>query len=138
MTARTWEWTLPGAPIAQARPRIARCGRRVHLYAEPKSAAWRRCAADFLRSKWDGPPLDEAVWVTLLAVLPRPKRLGVGATPLHTARPDVDNLAKAALDAITAAGVLRDDCLVTTLEVSKLYALPVEGPHLLISIGTFD
>jgi Holliday junction resolvase RusA-like endonuclease len=40
----------------------------------------------------------------------------------HTFRPDADNLAKLALDAVMDAGLLKDDAAVSTLVVTKTWA----------------
>lgn len=51
------------------------------------------------------------------------------AAPKHPAgKPDVDKLARAVLDAITSAGVWRDDSLVVDLHVSKRLAEIGETP----------
>ena len=45
----------------------------------------------------------------------------------HVKRPDVDNLAKAVLDALVDQGVIKDDSIVTHLEVAKEYANETEA-----------
>lgn len=49
-------------------------------------------------------------------------------------RPDIDKLARAALDAITSAGVFRDDSQVTQLAAMKRLAGVDEVPGLHLSI----
>jgi len=44
------------------------------------------------------------------------------APALHTQKPDADNIAKAVLDALTTAGVLRDDKCVYGLTIRKYWA----------------
>ena len=74
-----------------------------------------------------------AVRVRLCFALPRPQRLSRQASRLHTKRPDVDKLARAALDALT--GVLwKDDSQVCSLIALKAYARPDEAPHVVIQV----
>lgn len=46
----------------------------------------------------------------------------------HTKKPDVDNLAKAILDALVTHGVLGDDNCITDLTISKRYADEIHHP----------
>ena len=63
---------------------------------------------------------------------PRPRAVARGelkpsAPRDHVKKPDVDNLAKAVLDALVDQGVIKDDSLVTRLEVAKEYANETEA-----------
>lgn len=85
------------------------------------------------------------VHVTIEAVLPRPAdlckcsaRTGV---PLrdpsrrwHGKKPDLDNIAKAVLDALTRGGWWQDDALVVSLSVAKHTAALGESPHLRVRV----
>ena len=80
----------------------------------------------------DWTPIDGPVEVTITYYLPRPKsHYGTGrnagqlkpTVPLaHTTKPDIDKLDRAVLDALTSAGVWRDDSQVWSLYPVKLYA----------------
>jgi crossover junction endodeoxyribonuclease RusA len=93
------------------------------------SVTWK--AQDEIRIRRPWWPMTGAIEVTLDFVFPHPKsHYGTGrnagvlkaTAPLHKAtKPDSDKLARAALDAIVAAGVLRDDAQVAELHVSKTY-----------------
>jgi len=73
------------------------------------------------------------VRVRLCFALPRPQRLSRQASRSHVKRPDVDKLARAALDALT--GVLwKDDSQVCSLTAIKTYARPDEAPHVIIQV----
>ena len=77
----------------------------------------------------------DPVRVRLRFALPRPKSLSRQANPSHTKRPDVDKLARAALDALT--GILwNDDSQVVLLTASKTYAAVDEPPHLTVTVLT--
>jgi Holliday junction resolvase RusA-like endonuclease len=97
-------------PVAQPRARASRQGR---VYNKPGKvdgwraqivAAWKRQGAE---------PLDGPVAVSIECHLTTPK---AGA---HADRRDVDNLAKAVLDALSDAGAWRDDRQVVELIVTK-------------------
>ncbi len=45
-----------------------------------------------------------------------------GHTIQHAKKPDIDNLVKAVMDAMTFAGVWRDDSLVWNVHATKIYA----------------
>lgn len=70
-------------------------------------------------------PLDGPLRVSMTLHLPRPKRLCRRCDPDGSVwapgGPDVDNLAKAVLDAMTQVGVWRDDSCVVMLTVAKRY-----------------
>lgn len=79
----------------------------------------------------------DSVRVRLRFALPRPKSLSRQVKPSHTKRPDVDKLARAALDALT--GILwKDDSQVTSLNASKIYAGVDEPPKLTVTVTTQD
>jgi len=129
----TWRWTILGEPVAQGRPKFARVGSFVRTYTPAKSASWKSLAVEALCCAWDGPPLDDVCSVEVVAVFSRPKRLLRARDPderlPHDRKPDGDNIAKALLDAMQAAGVLRDDARVSELVVRKRYAARHEGPR---------
>jgi len=86
--------------------------------------AWRESV--FGAARPDGVPLlspglSEALVVRLLFSLRRPKSVSLMSRPYPTVRPDVDNLAKGTIDAITDAGIWRDDALVISSILSKAY-----------------
>jgi Holliday junction resolvase RusA-like endonuclease len=56
---------------------------------------------------------------------------GEAAVP-HTKKPDVDNLLKAVMDSMTAAGVWKDDALVYTTEAGKWYAAGKTGAQIIV------
>ena len=52
----------------------------------------------------------------------------------HCNKPDTDNLIKSTLDALVDAGVLRDDCIVWSVFMTKRYANEEEASHARIVI----
>lgn len=80
----------------------------------------------------------DPVRVRLRFALPRPKSLSRRASCRpHTKRPDVDKLARAALDALTGV-IYKDDSQVYALHAAKYYAREDQPPHVTISISTRD
>lgn len=97
------------------------------VYTPVSAEKWKAA----VRSAWTASRVGEAkgpisVFVTLY--VHRPKRLkGSGAEP-HPVRPDIDNLAKAIMDALGDAGAWHDDAQVWELRAQKLYAAK-DGPE---------
>jgi Holliday junction resolvase RusA-like endonuclease len=90
------------------------------MYDPPKSAAWKRDIKAQLRREKNHKVREGALSVALEFYLSRPKSLPKSATR-HIKRPDVDNLAKAVLDAMRGE-VYRDDAQIEQLRVSKRYS----------------
>lgn len=72
------------------------------------------------------PVLDEPVIVRLMFSLPRPASISAMKRPYPTVKPDVDNLVKPTHDALTDAGIWKDDARVISMISSKAY---VNGFH---------
>ncbi len=129
----TFEIVVRGTPRAQPRARARvvtpRNGRPFAAFYTPASAdAFRdelvlraRAHAEFPRVPWAGP-----VRLDVDAYFERPKRLCRASDPPgpipHGVKPDRDNVEKAIMDALTVAGLWRDDCQVCAGEVRKWYA----------------
>lgn len=121
---------VDGEPRPQPRPRATRCGDRAKVYSPSRTHAyaWQQiCMHTFKRHapRW---PIDAAVRVILDFWFHRPKRLCTrrwSDWPIwHRSKPDVDNLAKLVLDAMTRTGWWVDDACVSELCVRKHYAPP--------------
>ena len=118
MTVRV---TIPGPPVPKPRPRVAR-GR---AYTPPRYAAWERGARLLAAASlpW-GVLLTVPVRVVCDFYMPIPKSWPAArrAHPgLPEGKPDVDNLAKAALDAMNGT-VFVDDAQVVDLSCRKRYS----------------
>jgi len=115
-------FTVTGDPVPQPRARITTRGKFAHAYT-PKShpvhdyRTQLAVAARLAGLTLTGEPID----VVIDAVFERPKshmlKSGVKATAPRLPRPDVDNVAKAVLDALQ--DVMGDDSLVARLVVEK-------------------
>lgn len=88
----------------------------------------------------------EPLAVTLVFILPRPAgHFGSGrnagqvkpsAPPFPVTKPDLDKLCRAVLDALTDAGVWRDDSQVAELNAGKVYATGGDRPGCVIEVSS--
>jgi Holliday junction resolvase RusA-like endonuclease len=117
-------FSVPGEPVPQPRPRVSTRGgfARAYVPATHPVHAYRQALAAAARAAGlseTGEPLN----VVIDAVFKRPKshmrKSGVKADAPRLPRPDVDNLAKAVLDALQ--DVIGDDTNVARLVVEKSY-----------------
>jgi Holliday junction resolvase RusA-like endonuclease len=69
----------------------------------------------------DEPLFTEAVRVWLIFAFQYPKGVEPWQRPHHDVKPDIDNLAKLALDAIQPH-IIQDDCLIVELHKKKIYS----------------
>lgn len=87
-------------------------------------SAWRQSVAVAVRPGGRpllSPGLDEPLIVALRFSLWRPASVSLKRRPYPSVRPDVDNLSKGTIDAITGAGIWRDDSLIISVILSKAY-----------------
>lgn len=123
-----------GPPQGARRHRMTVRGGHARAYQDPRQAAEEMDLAARLRAELpEGWSTDGGYVVHVVAWFGRPARLkrtkdrGTGELR-HLGKPDADNIAKLVLDAATRAGVWRDDALVHTLLVQRMYlALGEEG-----------
>lgn len=121
-----------GDPKAQGRPRAAKRGKFIQVYDDPKSRKAKEKLAVIVQQKAPEKLLDCPLQVDLAFYLPRPKsHYGTGknegqlkmqfAYIYHTKKPDIDNLRKLVMDAMT--GIFwRDDSLVCRGATVKEYS----------------
>jgi Holliday junction resolvase RusA-like endonuclease len=130
---------VPGEPKGQPRPRAFALRGRVRVYDPGTAEAWKKQVALAAREHLPPSPIATPALVHLRFVLPRPRahygRAGLksSAPQEHASKPDVDNLAKAVLDALVDVGFLEDDRLVWLLLITKRYANA--GPGCEVRIG---
>lgn len=131
---------VPGEVVGKGRPRVVKVGGFGRTFTPDKTAAWEAKALAIAQSAWGRrPPHEGSVNVAVRAVKQRTQELmrskhGDGRL-LRTTNPDLDNVIKAALDALVTAGVLADDTLVVGLDGSRsLYCARGEAPRVEIII----
>ncbi len=120
-------FTVPGTPKAQPRGRACVRGKHAAIYDPGTAGGWKALIAHEARQDPYFPrtPFTGPVRCDVTFYMPRPKRLYRKKDPdgpvWHTAKPDRDNLDKAVLDALTQAGVWRDDAQVCSGRIQKVY-----------------
>jgi len=117
-----WPLTIriPIRARGKGRPRVCKSGTAV--FTPPDTAAFERTVANVARREMrlsGNTPLDDAV-AMLIAISIRPSKARAIADPC-TVKPDIDNAAKAILDALSGI-VYTDDKNVVHLTVTKEYA----------------
>ncbi len=135
-----FEFEVIGVPVAQGSKRVF--GRRLVDANDKTLRPWRAtvaaAAVDATPDEWN----TSGIYTVCAEFwFPRP-RSHFGATgvlrpsraePRHAQKPDLDKLCRATLDAMTDAGVWRDDAQVSSLDLSKRWT---EGarPGLLVTV----
>lgn len=118
------EFTVPGAPQGKERPRFNRGG---HTYTPEKTRDYERLVAWSYKSAAHAAVLSGSIRAEIVAVYAVPKSwpkrqreraLAGDLAPM--VKPDLDNIAKAILDALNGVAY-RDDAAVTELTVRKRY-----------------
>lgn len=111
-----------GTPVPQgSKTGYVRGGRAVLVDANRRLKPWRavvRAAAEEAMEDAGWETLDEPCRARLWFTMPRPKRSRWGVPAV---KPDLDKLTRAVFDALTDAGVWRDDSRVVSMEVTKRY-----------------
>lgn len=121
-------FTVPGQPVPQPRPRVSTWGGRGRAYtpAGHKIHAYRQAVV--LLAKATGRTVAGPVSLTVKAVFERPpshwRKRGLRENAPQWPRADGDNLAKGVADAITDAGLWRDDDQVVEWHVRKSFGTP--------------
>lgn len=122
------EITLPGLPRGKGRPRFSSRGGRVRTYTDEKTASFEgalRMAGAVAMG--DREPLACALAADVTAVFPIPdswsktkRDAALAGAVRPTGKPDVDNIAKAALDGLNGIAY-RDDAQIVRATVTKRY-----------------
>lgn len=132
----TVTFTVPGDPVAKARPRVTMAGGKPRAYTPSKTAGYEAAVA--LASEGSRPDevIDGPVFVGVVAIFRRPKRLqrrkDPGSLIAHTKRPDLDNVVKAVLDGLDHWW--RDDAQVFHVDASKYYAERTGTPRCIVTV----
>lgn len=122
---------VTGDPIPQPKPGVI---------DNRKSEPWKLAVRTGALSCGIRKAIATPVRLTVLFMMRRPKSLRGALAPvgllLHAVRPDIDNLAKSTMDALTELGVWTDDKLVCDLRMSKWYCGKWDAPGAIVTIET--
>lgn len=117
-------FTINTQPIAKGRPRLTTRGGFARAYTPRKTADYELAVrAACAKAMADTPPLEGPVAVVLDFYIQPPKswsKRKKAAPPMHTGRPDLDNLTKSVLDGMNGVAWL-DDGQVVIIRASKQY-----------------
>lgn len=133
---------IPGKPQHQGSKRLVHRG-RIMIDDNPNLLSWRGDAIAIMQAAYDGEPLLGPVecWAEFCFARPR-SHYGTGrnanvlkpsAPIFHTSKPDSDKLHRALGDALTQAGVVIDDRVISEWRTRKLYDT---RPHTKVIIMT--
>ena len=133
-----YKLTIQGTPVAKGRPRLGRYGtytpKKTQEYEEYIKACW---IAEFGRIC----PIDKPLAVKLVFYMPIPKSATKRARNeitqgilKHTKKPDLDNMAKAVLDALNRLAY-KDDSQIYSLTLYKTYD---DTPCIIVTIKEMD
>lgn len=152
-------FTIPGEPVGKGRPRATTIGGHARLFTPKKTRSWERLAADVMVLTWcripgcrGQGPIRVPVRVVVEAVCSRPKRLvprSMGGTLAKSSKlsdgrlwrptkPDADNVAKAALDALVLAGIILDDVQVVEVTARSLYGAVGEAGCVVVHLDLIE
>lgn len=110
------------APQGSKRAFVAQ-GRAIVAEDSKKSAPWRDSVAAAAAEAMNGAlPMAGPIEVMVTFLFVRPVSVKAEKRPYPSVRPDVDKLARAVLDGLTAGGVYTDDSRVIDLHARKRYA----------------
>lgn len=120
----TYEITIPGTPVAKGRPRVGRYG----TYTPKKTATYESYVQYCWAAEYGAqPPSEWPLEVNVIFYMPIPKsatkRVRAEITQgivKHTKKPDLDNMAKAVLDALNGLAY-KDDSQIYSLTLYKTY-----------------
>ena len=130
---------VQGPPKAQPRPRAysPKPG-LIRIYDCGSARAWKEAVALAAKPHLPPKPLVGPVRVDIDFFFHRPTRLMRRMDPdgllPHTAKPDIDNLGKAVLDALKDAGMFCDDSIVFCGFLVKWYCTRTGEPGALVRV----
>lgn len=129
----TMYFTIKGRPVPQGRPRARAMGKHATVYEDKKSKDAKANIVAHLHemahaSRQSEPFFDRGVPlevnIEFYFEIPKSRKKSTVAGDAHLIKPDIDNLAKLVLDAVTKAGtVWYDDNQISYLNLTKRYGV---------------
>lgn len=125
-------FTVAGIAVPQGSKAVNRATGRMFESNKGNLMPWRQDVIAQARQAHHDDPILGPAYVTLRFSFRRPKsHYGTGrnagvvklsSAAEHITKPDIDKLTRAVLDALTIAGIWRDDAQVCDLTVKKVYS----------------
>ena len=120
--------TVPGEPVAKARPRFTKNG---HVYTPQKTAVYEQVIGLHARAAMKGKKiLTGAIKLSVTAYMPIPqswslkqKTKAMSGALRHTKRPDLSNIIKSVEDGMNGV-VYADDSQIDDSHIVKRYGIP--------------
>lgn len=129
--SKSWEMFAAGLPAPQGSKRHV--GRGVLIEASKNLKPWREAVVKAAQARLEvtgAVYFDEAVEVWVRFILPRPK---TNKSDYPIVPPDLDKLERGIYDALTIAGVWRDDSLIVKAHPEKIWTTDgVTGAYVII------
>lgn len=120
----TVEFTIPGVPQGKERPRFTRSG---IAYTPKRTKDYEKMVAWAYECEAHGAKLTGSIRANIVAIYPVPRSWSkkkqeeaINNRVLPMVKPDLDNVAKAVLDALNGIAYI-DDAAVTDLTICKRY-----------------
>lgn len=117
---------VPGEPVAKGRPRMSRIG---HVYTPQATRDWEKKAKQIATAAVNGQQFNGPLSVSVEARFAVPKSwpawkraMALAGEIAHTQKPDGDNIAKAAIDALNEIA-FADDAQIVSIAIEKRYAI---------------
>jgi crossover junction endodeoxyribonuclease RusA len=133
-------WTLyarlspVGIPKPQPRPKATIRGAHAGVYTPATAKSWKELIA-FEAASLAGRQVEGPIALRVHFTLPRPKARK--KETYVTTRPDLDNLLKSTMDALTDRAVWRDDSQIAEISSRKTYETAETVPGAVIEIFTW-
>lgn len=135
------QFTVWGDAVGQGRPRFARRGKFTQAYDPPDSREYKKYVKLLASQNRPHTPIEGPVELKLLIYRPllksmskKKKAAAVAGTLRPIKKPDVDNVAKGVMDAMTGI-IWQDDKQVVSLQVSKFYS---DKPRVEVQVVPLD
>jgi crossover junction endodeoxyribonuclease RusA len=125
--------SVSGIPKPQPRPKATIRGRHAGVYTPRTAQGWKEIIIQRATEvSLAGGQIEGVIALKIAFVLPRPK--AHKKETYVTTKPDIDNLLKSTMDALTDCAVWRDDSQLAEVHMSKVYQSELVGPGAVIEI----
>lgn len=127
------QFIVHGVPAPQGSKRHV--GRGILVESSKKVAPWREAVKwGAIKAMAGRPAMDGPIYASISFWFTPPKSAKKGAQPTTRGTGDLDKLLRSTFDAITDAGMIRDDSQIVRVMASKAYITDGAPPYALIGI----